>query len=80
MIPRSSLSSPCSLSVVQHTSTSTEFANNTWRYVAVYSGVTVVIPRADWDNIPTEQDQTMGTPSETHLTISVPREERGTGG
>jgi hypothetical protein len=52
VIPRSSLASPCVLvTVVQHTSISTEFTNNTWRYMAVYWRVTGVIRGADWDNI-----------------------------
>ncbi len=55
VFPRSSLVSPCvSVSVVQHTSTSTENTNNTWRYVAVYWGVTDVIRGSDLDNMPSE--------------------------
>ncbi len=60
VFPRSLFASPCvSLSVVQHTSSSfvsTGNANNTWRYVELFSGVTGIIRRADSDNIPTEGD------------------------
>ncbi len=59
VFPRSLFASPyVSFSVVQLTSTSTPFSNKTWRYVALYSGITDVLPRADWDNIPTEALQT----------------------
>ena len=44
------------VSVVQHTSISTEFPNNSWRYVALYAGVTGIIRRADWGNTLTERD------------------------
>lgn len=42
------------VSVVQHTSISTEFPNNSWRYVEVYWGVTEVIRGECFDNIRTE--------------------------
>lgn len=48
-IPRSSLASPCLVTVVQHTSISTKFVNNTWRYVGVYVGVTEVLHGAHVD-------------------------------
>ncbi len=54
VFPRPSLTSPCLVTVVQHTSTSTKFTNNTWRYVEVYRGVTEVLHRARVDNILTE--------------------------
>jgi hypothetical protein len=52
----SSLPSPCSITVVQLTSISTVFPNNTWRYVALYSDVTEVILGAGLDNTLIELD------------------------
>lgn len=44
----------CSDIVVQHTSISTEFANNTWRYEALYERDTDIIRGEHEDNIRTE--------------------------
>ncbi len=69
-----------SFSVVQLTSTSTPFSNKTWRYVELYSGITHVLRRADWDNIPTEAYLTAGGLTLQHPTNHVPVEKRGEGG
>lgn len=81
VFPRSLFASPyVSFSVVQLTSTSTPFSNKSWRYVALYSGITDVLRREDWDNIPTEAHQTARGLTEQHPIIYVPVEKRGEGG
>jgi hypothetical protein len=78
--PRSSLASPCLVIVVQHTSISTKFTNNTWRYVGLYVGVTRILHGAHVGYIPTRGEQTTVDSTVQHHTIHVPEEGKGTGG